>query len=67
MNQSTASTANLDRDARRQINNLSRGDIERALNWAGYATYDHESTDDLRACLAQSVADGEIDLELVVL
>jgi hypothetical protein len=60
-------SARLDADTLRAINNLSRGDIERALNWGGYATYDHELTSELRECLRGCVADGEIHLELVVL
>ena len=38
--------------AQRDVNRLTRGEVETALNWAGYATYDHESTDDLGDALA---------------
>lgn len=61
------SSARLDADTLRAINNLSRGEIEHALNWGGYATYDHELTSELRECLRGAVADGEIDLQTVVL
>lgn len=52
-------------DTRAVLNRLSRGEIEASLNWAGYATYDHEATDALRDCLAQCIEDGEISLESI--
>lgn len=49
----------------RPLNRLSRGEIEAALNWAGYATYDRETTEDLRRVLAACIDDGEITLESI--
>lgn len=67
MTMESDSSARLDADTLRAINNLSRGEIEQLLNWGGYATYDHEPSEDLRECLRGAVADGEIDLSTVVL
>ena len=67
LNLDIAPAAEGSRDVWRDVNRLTRGEVEKALNWGGYATYDHESTADLRACLVQCIADGEIDLECVVL
>ena len=67
LNLDIAPAAGGSHDVWRDVNRLSRGEVEAALNWGGYATYDHESTDALRACLVQCIADGEISLDCVVL
>lgn len=43
------------------LNLLGRCEIEAALNWGGFATYDRESTDDLRRALALALAAGDIE------
>ena len=67
LNLNIAPSSVTSRDVWADVNRLTRGEVEAALNWGGYATYDHETTDDLRACLVQCVVDGEIALECVVL
>lgn len=61
-----AHTATEGREARdpeltRALNRLGRAEIEAALNWGGFATYDHESTDELREALALAIEGGDVD------
>lgn len=54
-------------DADAVIDNLTRDELRAALAWAGYATWDHEDTCDLRDLLSGVVADGECTIQTVVL
>lgn len=57
----------LDPQAAAAIDGMQRAELCAALNWGGYATWDHEPIAELRECLRGAVTDGEIDLSTVVL
>lgn len=57
----------LDPQAAAAIDAMQRTELCAALEWGGYATWDHEPISELRECLRGAVADGEIDLQTVVL
>lgn len=50
---------------RRTVNRLARSEVEACLNWGGFATYDHESTGDLREALVLAIEAGDIELSTV--
>lgn len=45
---------------RSRLNWLDRSEVQRLLEDAGFAVYDHEDTDDLRDALDQSIRCGDI-------
>lgn len=49
-------------EAVRAVNRMSRGEVEAALNWGGFATYDSESTQELRTALVLAIEAGDVDL-----
>jgi|GEM_PF-3755173 len=54
-----------DPELTRALNRLGRAEIEAALNWGGFATYDHETTEELREALGRAVEDGDVELQTV--
>lgn len=53
-------------DIRYHIRKLSRNVIVEHLEMAGYACYDHESTEDLEEALAQAVENDEVAIVDIV-
>lgn len=49
-------------EAVRTVNHMSRGEVEAALNWGGFATYDHEATQALRLALVEAIEAGDVEL-----